>query len=161
MSESQKKSIYDIIPKTFTINSESISASCMYENQMIPGGRDSEPFYSNTTYPLITLKYDDTNEFIMDMGEVKLKTARLNINVFAIPIDNRASGGAYVNGKVVLDSMVSEILDTIDASIDDLISYGVLINDRVRGTKVADLSTIATRKHVYRNKFTLDITYEV
>jgi len=161
MTESQKKAIYDIIPKTFTINSETVSASCMYENQMIPEGRESEPLYSNATYPLITLKYRDTNEFILDMGEVKLKMARLNINVFSIPIDNRASGGVYINGKVVLDYMVREILDTIAASVDDLISYGVVINDRVKGTKVADLSTIATRKHVYRNTFILNITYEV
>lgn len=161
MTESQKKAIYNIIPKTFTITTESVSASCMYENQMIPEGRESEPFYSNATYPLITLKYHDTDEVIMDMGEVKLKTARLNVNVFAIPIDNRATGGSYVNGKVVLDTMVQEILDTIESSIETLFSEGIVINDRVRGVKVADLSTIATRKHVYRNKFVLNITYEV
>jgi len=161
MTESQKKAIYDIIPKTFTINSETVSVSCFYENQMIPDGRDSEPFYSNATYPLITLKYDDTDEFILDMGQVVMKTARLNINVFSTNIDNRGSGGNYINGKVALDYMTRSILETIENSYESLYSSGIFINDRIMGTKVMDLSTIATRKHVYRNKFRLNITYEV
>jgi hypothetical protein len=160
MSETQKKAIYDTILKNFTIGSTAVSASCVYENQIIPDGRDSEPLDTNATYPLITLKYHDTEETILDMGSVVMKTARLNVNIFAYNIDGRPSG-EYLNGKRVVDAMTKDILEYLEANHTSLFSDGVFINDRIEGVTVRDLSTIATRKHVYRNKFTLNITYEV
>jgi len=160
MSETQKKAIYDIILKTFTVGSTSFSASCMYENQIIPAGRDSEPFITNATYPLITLKYHDTDEDIMDMNDVVMKTVRLNINFFSDNIDGRPSGD-YINGAVAANSMTSQFLEHLDSNYETLYDDGIYINDRIKGVKVRDLSTIATRKHVYRNQLTLNITYEV
>jgi hypothetical protein len=128
---------------------------------MIPSGRDSEPLNTNATYPLITLKYHDTDEIVKDMDEVVMKTARLDVNVYAIAIDERGTGGEYINGKIALDAMTRDILENIESNVESLISSGVIINEKVKAVKVRDLSTIATKKHVYRNKFTLNITYEV
>jgi hypothetical protein len=161
MTETQKKAIYDVILKNFTVSATSFSASCVYENQMIPDGRSSEPLNTNATYPIISLKYHDTDEIVKDMEDVVMKTARLDINVYAISIDERGTGGEYINGKIALDAMTRDILDNIDSNTQSLISYGVIINEKVKAVKVRDLSTIATKKHVYRNKFTLNITYEV
>jgi len=160
MTDAQKKAVYDLIKKNFTVGTTAVSASCVYENQIIPSGRDSEPYETNATYPLITLKYQDTSDAILDMGDVVMKTARLNINVFAYNIDNRPSG-EYLNGKKIVDAMCKDILEYLDNNYTSLFSNGVFINDRIKGVTVRDLSTIATRKHVYRNKFTLNITYEV
>lgn len=160
MTETQKKAIYDIVLKDFTVSATSFSASCIYENQMIPSGRDSAPLETNATYPMITLKYHDTDEVVKDMDDVVMKTARLDVNVYAIAIDERPTG-EYINGKIALDAMTRDILENIDSNVSSLFSDGIVINERVKAIKVRDLSTIATKKHVYRNKFTLNITYEV
>lgn len=160
MTETQKKAIYDIVLKNFTVSATSFSASCVYENQMIPAGRDSAPLVTNATYPMIVLKYHDTDEVVKDMDDVVMKTARLDVNVYAVAIDERPTG-EHLNGKIALDAMTRDILENFSNNISSLFSSGVFINERVKGVKVRDLSTIATKKHVYRNKFTLNITYEV
>lgn len=161
MTETQKKAIYDTILKNFTVSETSFSASCVYENQMIPDGRSSAPAETNATYPAITLKYHDTDEVVKDMDDVVMKTARLDVNVYAIAIDERGTGGEYINGKIALDAMTRDILDNVDSNVETLFSDGIFINEKVKAVKVRDLSTIATKKHVYRNKFTLNVTYEV
>jgi len=160
MTETQKKAIYGIVLKNFTVSSTSFSASCVYENQIIPSGRDSTPLETNATYPMIALKYHDTDDVVKDMDDVVMKKARLDVNVYAISIDGRPSG-EYINGKIALDAMTRDILNNFDSNFTSLFSYGIFIDERIKGVKVRDLSTIATRKHVYRNKFTLNITYEV
>ena len=161
MTETQKKAIYDIVLKSFTVGTSSFSASCVYENQIIPDGRDFSPFDTNATYPLITLRYRDTDDTIEDMGQVVMKKARLSINVFCTPIDNRGTGGEYVNGKVAVDAMTSQILTNFENNYESLFSSGVYVDDRIEGVKVRDISTIATKKHVYRNTFIINVTYEV
>jgi len=160
MTDAQKKVIYDMIKKSFSIGTTAVTASCVYENQIIPSGRDSAPSESNATYPLITLKYHDTDEAIMDIGEVAMKKTRLNVNVYAVAIDARPAG-SYLNGKQAVDEITRQILDYINSNYTSAFTSSVYIDERINGVKVADLSTIATRKHVYRNKFTLNITYEV
>jgi hypothetical protein len=95
----------------------------------------------------------------MDIGEVVMKKTQLVFNVFAAPIDNRPT--AYINGKIAVDAMTSQILAYFEANYTTLYTSGIYIDDRINGVRVRDLSTIATRKHVYRNTFTLNITYEV
>lgn len=160
MTTAQKKVIYDLIKKSFTIGTTAVTATCVYENQIIPSGRDSDPSDSNVTYPMITLKYHDTDDTILDQGNVVMKKARLNINVYAVPIDGRPSG-AYLNGKQAVDEMTRQILDYLNSNYETAFASGIYLTDRIQGVKVADLSTIATRKHVYRTKFTLNVTYEV
>lgn len=160
MSETQKKAIYDIVLKSFTVGTSSLNASCVYENQIIPDGRDSSPLDTNATYPMITLNYRDTEDTVMDIGEVVMKKTRLTVNVYCVPIDNRPTG-EYINGKVGVDAMTSQILSHFEDNFETLYSDGIYIDDRIKGVKVKDLSTIATRKHVYRNTFNLNITYEV
>ena len=160
MTETQKKAIYDLLVKNFTVGTTAISASCVYENQIIPSGRDSEPLFTNATYPLITLKYRNTDEVVMDMDSVVMKTVMLDMNVFSYNVDERPSGD-YVNGKIIVDTMAGDILTNLDTNYESLFSEGIFINERIKGTEVRDLSTISTRKHVYRNKFSIKITYEV
>ena len=160
MTDAQKKVIYDLIKKSFTISTKSVTASCVYENQIIPSGRDSLPSDTNATYPMISLKYHDTDDTILDQGVVVMKMARLNVNVYAAPIDDRPSG-TYLNGKQAVDEMTRQILDYLNDNYESAFPSGIYFTDRIPGVKVMDLSTIATRKHVYRNKFTLNITYEV
>ena len=161
MTDAQKKVIYDLIKKSFTISTKSVTASCVYENQIIPSGRDSAPLESNATYPMITLKYHDTEDTILDQGVVVMKMARLNVNVYAASIDDRGSSGTYLNGKQAVDEMTRQVLDHLNDNYETAFPSGIYLTDRIPGVKVMDLSTIATRKHVYRNKFTLNITYEV
>lgn len=160
MTTAQNKVIYDLIKKTFIIGSTSVTASCIYENQIIPSGRDSVPFNTNATYPLITLKYHDTEGTIMDISQVMMKQTRLNVNVYSESIDGRSSG-AYLNGKQAVDEITRQILQYLNNHYERGFASGIYINDRILGVKISDLATIATRKHVYRNKFTLNITYEV
>jgi len=160
MTTAQKKVIYDLIKKSYTIGTTAVTASCVYENQIIPSGRDSDPSETNAIYPMITLKYHDADDTILDMGNVVMKKARLNVNVYATSIDGRPSG-AYLNGKQAVDEMTRQILDYLNDNYESAFASGIYLTDRIQGVKVADLSTIATRKHVYRNKFILNITYEV
>jgi len=163
MSDTQKDAVYAAIVKSFEVSGADITASCMYENQIIPDGRDSTPYDSNVTYPLITLKYRDSEVLVNDInGDTIVKNVRLDVNVFATPIDNRAAvDGVYINGKVIVDAMAHDILKSFNENNSDLFVYGVMILDRIKGVRIRDLSTISTRKHVYRNKFTLNIGYEV
>lgn len=160
MSETQKKAIRDILLKTFTIGTTSFSASCVYENQIVPDGRDSAPLLSNMTYPAIVLKYTDTEQKIKDIHTVGMNMTELNINLYAEAIDERPSGD-YINGKVAVDGMTKQLLENLNTNYENLFAYGIYIDEQIEGVNIRDLSTIATRKHVYRNKFTLSITYEV
>jgi hypothetical protein len=154
LTKTQRKALFDIIPKTFDIGDVEFTATCLYENQFEPGGR--------AIYPAIILKYVDSEEIdVLDMGETIFKTATLNINVYAREIDERATGGSYLNGKLAVDGMTNDILDALNDNYDLLIHYGIILNERIKGVKVRDLSTIATVKHVYRNYFQIELLYEV
>jgi len=83
----------------------------------------------------------------------------LDFNLYAEAIDERPTG-SYINGKVAVDGMTKQLLSNLDTNYENLFAYGVYIDEQIKGVNIRDLSTIATRKHVYRTKFTLNITYE-
>lgn len=163
MTEEQKKALADIITTDFTIDGVAFSASFMYDNQfgeLVNTQPHREP------YPAIVMTYSPAEEEpdITDQDEVVFKVVRLTLNIFAHARGIPASDpDPFINGKKMIDAMARQILENLILHINDasVSGVGVYINEKIRGANIMDLSDISSVKHVYRNKVTLNITYEV
>lgn len=164
LTERQKNAIRDFIPKTFTASHTDFNASVMYDNQFAPGARPIYAHFNSNKQPLIILEYDKTtDEAPADLGGFTVDLMKLIINVYATDIDTRGEvpDGEYVHGPKIVDAIVSSIRSALSSFNTTLKPYGLSIDVLPHKIPVNDLSDIASRKHVYRKKFTIPIIYEV
>jgi len=164
LTEDQKDAIRDLIPKTFTVSATTFNATCLYTNQFMEGGRPTYAHFNANKQPLIALEYDKTLETdIVDLGGFEVDTVALLINVYAVDIDTRGQvpGGEYVHGPKIVDQMTRDIKTAFKGFNAAMKQYGMSINVLIHKIPVNDLSEIASKKHMYRQKFTIPIIYEV
>ncbi len=164
LTETQKNAIREFIPKTFTVSATTFSASILYTNQFMEGGRPLYAHYNLDKQPLIAIEYDKTLESdIVDLGGFKVDMVALLINVYATDIDKRGlvPGGEYIHGPKIVDQITNDIQTAFEGFNAAMKEYGLSIDVLPHRIPVNDLSEIASKKHTYRNKFTIPIIYEV
>jgi len=101
MSLAQKKSVYDAIPNSYTVEGVQFNPSKIYYNQLA----------NNLNYPLIVLNYPQQGTIkIEDINGVLYYMSVLTIHVLAV---DYKSGSTFVNGAKIVEGIASSIIDAI------------------------------------------------
>ncbi len=128
MSADQKKDVYDIIPKSYTVESVLFQPSIIYANQVS----------SSENLPMIVLNYPQQGNIeVSDVGDsILFRSSMLTIHVIT---KNYRSGSTYINGAVIAESICDDIVSALEGLTTET-THGVRIFGKSDIVSVKNLS---------------------